>query len=334
MDGGIGSGAERCVGSSPILGTFLFALSCIYFFFDLAKCWILPTARFVMKKDILVKLTKDFEENAHIEAEIEYWMARDLQNLLEYEEWRNFCKVIEKAKIACQNSGRSSDDHFVEVNKMVVIGSEGVREIMDIVLSRYACYLIAQNGDSRKKPVAFAQTYFAIQTRKQEILEKRIEELERLEVRKKLTQTEKELSATLYEHGVDDQGFARIRSKGDQALFGGRTTIEMKRKLGVPTTRPLADFLPTITIKAKDFAGEITHFNVKKQDLQGEHQITREHEKNNQDVRQVLAKSAIYPEELSLEEDVKKLERRIKNQDKKAFQNPGTLPQNIILPPV
>jgi DNA-damage-inducible protein D len=288
----------------------------------------------IVKKDTLMKLTKNFEESAHVEAGIEYWMARDIQKLLEYEEWRNFCKVIEKAKIACQNSGRSADDHFVEVNKMVMIGSEGTREISDLALSRYACYLIAQNGDSRKEPIAFAQTYFAIQTRKQEILEKRIGELERLEARKKLTQTEKELSATLYEHGIDDQGFARIRSKGDQALFGGRTTIEMKKKLGVPAARPLADFLPTITIKAKDFAGEITHFNVKKENLQGERQITQEHEKNNRDVRQVLAKSNIYPEELPPEEDVKKLERRIKNQDEKAFQNSGELPHNIVSPPV
>ena len=285
-----------------------------------------------MKKDVLVKLTKNFEESAHIDNGIEYWMARDIQQLLEYEEWRNFSKVVEKAKIACQNSGRSSSDHFVEVNKMVVIGSEGVREISDVVLSRYACYLIAQNGDSRKDPIAFAQTYFAIQTRKQEILEKRIEELERLEARKKLTQTEKELSATLYEHGIDDQGFARIRNRGDQALFGGRTTIEMKKKLEIPSSRPLADFLPIITIKAKDFAGEITHFNVKKENLHGEGQITKEHEKNNRDVRQVLAKSNIYPEELPPEEDVKKLEKRIKNQDKTTFQNFGDLPRNISLP--
>ncbi|PIS02466.1 MAG: DNA damage-inducible protein D [Chlamydiae bacterium CG10_big_fil_rev_8_21_14_0_10_42_34] len=287
-----------------------------------------------MKKDTLVKLTKNFEESAHAEAGVEYWMARDIQALLEYEEWRNFCNVIEKAKMACQNSGRSCDDHFVEVNKKVMIGSEGLREITDVVLSRYACYLIAQNGDSRKEPIAFAQTYFAIQTGKQEILEKRIGELERLEARKKLTQTEKELSTTLYEHGIDDQGFARVRSKGDQALFGGRTTIEMKKKLGIPPARPLADFLPTITIKAKDFAGEITHFNVRKEDLQGEHQITKEHEKNNRDVRQVLAKSNIYPEELPPEEDVKKLERRIKNQDEKALQNSKELPYNIILPPI
>lgn len=287
-----------------------------------------------MKKEIIIRLSKSFEDSAHIEQDVEYWMARDLQVLFEYNSWDNFLNVIEKAKTACLNSKLLINSHFHEVTKMVNIGSGTIREIPDFMLSRYACYLIAQNGDSRKEPIAFAQTYFAIQTRKQEILEKRIEELERLEARKKLTQTEKELSTTLYEHGIDDQGFARIRSKGDQALFGGRTTIEMKKKLGIPTARPLADFLPTITIKAKDFAGEITHFNVKKENLQGEHQITKEHEKNNRDVRQVLAKSNIYPEELPPEEDVKKLERRIKNQDEKAFQNSGELPQNIALPPV
>lgn len=283
-----------------------------------------------MKKEIISKLTKIFEEHAHIEAGIEYWMARDIQELFEYDEWRNFCNVIDKAKMSCQKSGQLSKNHFVDVNKMVIVGSEGFREVSDIALSRYACYLIAQNGDPRKEPIAFAQTYFAIQTRKQELIEKRIEELERLDARKKLTQTEKELSSTLYEHGVDDQGFARIRSKGDQALFGGRSTLEMKRKLGVPNSRPLADFLPTITIKAKDFAGEITHFNVKKENLYGENQITKEHEKNNQDVRRVLAKSNIYPEELPPEEDVKKLEKRIENQNKKAFQNSKEIPENIL----
>ncbi len=283
-----------------------------------------------MKKDTLARLTKKFEEIANIEAGIEYWMARDIQELLGYDEWRNFYNVIEKAKIACQKSGRITKDHFVEVNKMVTIGSEVSREITDIVLSRYACYLIAQNGDPRKEPIAFAQSYFAIQTRKQEILEKRVEEFERLEARKKLTQTEKELSSALYEHGIDDQGFARIRSKGDQALFGGRNTVEMKRKLGIPTSRALADFLPTITIKAKDFAGEITHYNVKKEKLQGENQITVEHEKNNHDVRRVLAKSNIYPEELPPEEDIKKVEKRIKTLDGKSFQHSGELPQSIL----
>lgn len=195
---------------------------------------------------------------------------------------------------------------------MVPIGSGGTREIPDIMLSRYACYLVAQNGDPRKETIAFAQSYFALQTRKQELLEKRIKIVERLEARQKLSQTEKELSATLYEHGIDDQGFARIRSKGDQALFGGFTTIQMKRKLGVPESRPLADFLPTITIKAKDFASEITHFNVK----------------NNQDVRNLLAKSNILPENLPPEEDVKKLERRINSENKKSFLDSEILPTN------
>lgn len=211
---------------------------------------------------------------------------------------------------------------------MVPIGSGGTREIPDTMLSRYACYLIAQNGDPRKESIAFAQSYFALQTRKQELLEKRIEMVERLEARQKLSQTEKELSATLYEHGVDDQGFAIIRSKGDQALFGGFTTIQMKRKLGIPESRPLADFLPTITIKAKDFANEITHFNVKKEGLLGEQQITDEHVKNNQDVRNLLAKSNILPENLPPEEDIKKLERRINNENKKSFLSSEILPNN------
>jgi len=213
-----------------------------------------------MKKEIIVRLSESFEDATHVVQDVEYWMARDLQGLFEYSHWENFLNVIEKAKIACTNSKLLINNHFREVRKMVNLGSGTKREIPDIMLSRYACYLIAQNGDSRKEPIAFAQSYFALQTRKQELLEKHIAMLERLEARHKLTQTEKELSSVLYQHGVDDQGFARIRSKGDQALFGGNTTIEMKRKLGVPENRALADFLPTITIKAKDFAGEITHF--------------------------------------------------------------------------
>lgn len=278
-----------------------------------------------MKKEIITKLTKSFEESAHVEQGVEFWMARDIQELLEYNEWRNFLNVIDKAKIACEKSRQPIENHFVDVNKMVQVGSGGDREIPDIMLSRYACYLIAQNGDPRKETVAFAQSYFALQTRKQELLEKRIAIAERLEARQKLSQTEKELSATLYEHGVDDQGFARIRSKGDKALFGGFTTIQMKRKLDIPESRPLADFLPTITIKAKDFASEITHFNVKKEGLLGEEQITDEHVKNNQDVRSLLAKSNIFPENLPPEEDVKKLEKQFKKENEKLATNSKTL---------
>ncbi len=279
-----------------------------------------------MKKDIVSRLSKSFEEAVHIEQDIECWLARDLQILFEYSSWENFLHVIEKAKIACKNSNSLIINHFRDVMKMVNLGSGTQREIPDILLSRYACYLIAQNGDSRKEPIAFAQSYFALQTRKQELLEKHIAMLERIEARHKLTQTEKELTSVLYQHGVDDQGFARIRSKGDQALFGGNTTSEMKHQLGVPENRALADFLPTITIKAKDFAGEITHFNVKKENLRGETRIAEEHVKNNHGVRRVLIESNIHPERLPVEEDVRKLEKRIKKEEEKLIEQPSALP--------
>jgi len=279
-----------------------------------------------MKKEIVARLVKSFEEATRKEQAVEYWMARDIQELLDYDRWENFLNVLEKAKIACQNSKLRVADHFRDVTKMIDVGKGAQRPVADVMLSRFACYLIAQNGDPRKDAIAFAQTYFALQTRKQEILEKRLDEVERLNARKKLAQTEKELSTALYEHGVDDQGFARIRSKGDEALFGGLTTGQMKKKLRVPENRPLADFLPEITIKAKDFAAGITHFNTKKEGLHGELEITDEHVKNNKDVREVLAKNSIYPEQLPPEEDVKKLERRLKTQELKNQAKPGILP--------
>lgn len=278
-----------------------------------------------MEKQVITKLNRSFDETAYEQNGMEYWLARDIQILLEYDEWRNFSKVIEKAKNACENAGQKEGDHFVDVNKTIPMPKGAEKIVEDFMLTRYACYLIAQNGDPRKETIAFAQSYFALQTRKQELLEERIALVERLSARQKLVATESELSKIIYERGVDDQGFGRIRSKGDQALFGGRTTIQMKKKLGIPENRPLADFLPTITIKAKDLATEITNFNVNKNDLHGEAAISSEHVKNNQDIRGVLGKSGIKPEDLPPEEDLKKLERRVKTEEKKLGKDSGKL---------
>ncbi len=274
-----------------------------------------------MKTELIVTLQKSFEEYAHTVDGIEFWYARNLQKLLDYDKWENFAKVIEKAKIACQNSKQDVGDHFAGVRKMVKIGSDAVREVDDFMLTRYACYLIAQNGDPRKEQIAFAQSYFAVQTRKQEIIEQRIALIERLTARQKLVTSETELSKLIYERGVDEAGFARIRSKGDEALFGGLTTAEMKSKLHLPQKRPLADFLPTITITAKNLATEITNFNVKKEDLAGEIPITMEHVKNSADVRKLLAKSGIKPEELPPEEDIQKLQRKVKSDEEKIAES-------------
>jgi DNA-damage-inducible protein D len=258
-------------------------------------------------KDIVVKLHASFEDMVQINAdtETEFWCARDLQMLLGYSQWRNFAVVIDRAITACQTAGYDPRDHFAHISKMVDLGSGAKREIDDIALTRYACYLIAQNGDPAKEQIAFAQTYFAVQTRKQEIIEKRLAEAERVGARKRLTQSEKELSGIIFERLKKNESFARIRSKGDAALFGGRTTQDMKERLGVPNARPLADFLPTITVKAKDFANEITNFNIVQHDLRTEPGISDEHVKNNQEVRKLLVDRGIIPESLPRAEDVK-----------------------------
>ncbi len=275
-----------------------------------------------MQKQIISKLTKNFEDFVHTEDSVEFWYARDLQNLLGYSKWENFSNALEKARISCDKAGFLTSDHFPDTRKTIDMPKGAKKEIEDYKLTRYACYLVAQNGDPRKQEIAFAQSYFAIQTRKQELIEERIALKERFDAREKLTRSEKELSKLIYERGVDNSGFARIRSRGDSALFGGHDTNQMKEKLSIPKNRPLADFLPTVTIAAKNFATELTNYNVKSDDLSGEKNISSEHVKNNKEVRKVMLTNNIKPEELPPEEDIKKLERRIKKSEKALVAKP------------
>jgi len=273
-----------------------------------------------MKKELIQELFFKFENASYLYNHIECLSARELQEILNYSKWDNFLKVIEKAKKSCENSGAAISDHFADVGKMIELAKGARREISDMALTRYACYLIAQNGDSSKSEVAFAQTYFAVQTRKQEIIEKRLLDVARVTAREKLSKTEKNLSGIIYERGVDERSFSIIRSKGDQALFGGFTTNDMKKKMGVSQSRPLADFLPTLTIKAKDFATELTSHNVVEKDLNGDSQITDEHIENNLAVRKMLGERGIKPENLPALEDVKKVQRKLESDEKKILK--------------
>ncbi|OGT31534.1 MAG: DNA damage-inducible protein D [Gammaproteobacteria bacterium RBG_16_51_14] len=278
-----------------------------------------------MKTELIYTLTETFEAHAQqTEGGIEYWLARDLQHLLGYTEWRNFTAVISKAKTACEVSGHAPQDHFVDVNKTITMPKGAEKEVPDLMLTRYACYLIAQNGDPKKQEIAFAQTYFAIQTRRAELIEQRLLEAERVSARKKLTATEKELSQIIYEQTGGNQDFALIRSKGDHALFG-KSTHAMKAQWKVPDNRPLADFAPTIILKAKDFATEITIFNTREHKLASEKDISSEHVSNNETVRKALLERGIRPESLPADEDVKKVERRLATEEKKSLKNPDAL---------
>lgn len=278
-----------------------------------------------MKTDLILTLTNDFEAHARkTEENIEFWLARDLKKLLGYDKWDNFLNVVSKAKIACKASNHKVEDHFADVGKMVGLGSGSQREVDDIMLTRYACYLIAQNGDPKKQEIAFAQTYFAIQTRRAELIEQRLLEAERVSARKKLSETEKELSQIIYEQTGGNQSFALIRSKGDQALFN-KSTQAMKVRWKVPESRPLADFAPTIILKAKDFAAEITIFNAREHSMKTEGAISQEHITNNEVVRKTLLERGIKPEILPSAEDVRKVERRLVSEDKKSLKTPEGL---------
>jgi DNA-damage-inducible protein D len=293
-----------------------------------------------MKRELINKLHSTLEHLVHKETATgtEFWLARDLQSVLGYVRWSNFEKVIHKAIVSCELAGYSAEDHFLPVDKLDDVGAKRVRQVCDYALTRYACYLIAQNADSSKDPVAFAQTYFAVQTRRQEIIVQRLADNERLNARRKLSQSEKVLSGLIYEHVENEGGFSRIRTKGDRALFGGVTTRQMKKRLRVPKGRAMADFLPTITIKAKDFANEITNFSIKRDYLNTEAQITREHIKNNREIRKLLGKRKIKPEDLPPAEDVKKIERRLSLEEKtlpnkaKRIESPANEQQLIFDP--
>lgn len=282
-----------------------------------------------MDKKRVSQIKKQFDLVIHRDktANVEFWYARELMALLGYERWENFDKAVARAMESCETSGIKVGDHFREVTKMIETGKGAHRAVKDYMLTRYACYLIAQNGDPKKEEIAFAQSYFAVQTRKQELIEERIAIIERTEARGRLRESEKRLSQNVYERGVDDAGFGRIRSKGDQALFGGHTTMEMKERLAVKDNRPLADFLPTLTIAAKNLATEMTNYRVEEKDLQGERAITKEHVQNNRSVREMLGQRGIKPEELPPSEDIKKLERRVKSQEKKLVLQSGKLPE-------
>lgn len=286
-----------------------------------------------MDKQSIIQYKTSFDAIAsYIEGEdgkekVEVWFARDLMSQLGYSKWENFQTAIGRAIDSCRTQGIDAEDYFRPVRRTIELGNGATRDVEDYMLTRYACYLIAQNGDPRKEQIAFAQSYFAVQTRKAELIEERLNHISRLETRERLRASEKQLSQNIYERGVDEKGFGRIRSKGDTALFGGHTTEDMKQRLGIKGTRPLADFLPTLTIAAKNLAAEMTNYNVEKADLYGENSITREHIQNNRSVREMLGKRGIKPEELPAAEDIKKLERRVADEEKKLEKSAEKLPK-------
>lgn len=285
-----------------------------------------------MDKNSILQYKSSFDsivkyiESDDAKEKVEVWFARELQTILGYVRWENFLVAIHRAVDSCKAQGINIDDHFREVTKMVLLGSGSQRKVQDFMLTRYACYLIAQNGDPKKEEIAFAQSYFALQTRKTELIEERLQQIARLDTRERLRSSEKQLSRNIYERGVDEKGFARIRSKGDHALFGGLTTEQMKLRLGIKSGA-LADYLPTLTIAAKNLATEMTNYNVEQKNLHGENSITAEHVQNNRSVRGMLGQRGIKPEELPPAEDIKKVERRVAKEEKNIVKDTPKLPK-------
>ena len=270
----------------------------------------------------IVRTIKDDEGH-----DMDVWFARALQPLLGYARWENFQVAVNRAIESCKSQKINVDDHFREVTKMIIIGKGGQRSVLDFMLTRFACYLIAQNGDPKKEEIAFAQGYFAVQTRRAELIAEHLNHIARIDARDRLRASEKQLSENIYQRGVDDKGFGRIRSKGDAVLFGGYTTEQMKNRLGVKSG-PLADYLPTLTIAAKNLATEMTNYNVEQKDLQGESAITSEHMQNNGSVRQMLGQRGIKPENLPAAEDIKKVERKVASNERKIEKDSSKLPKN------
>ena len=264
-----------------------------------------------MEQNIIEIVQKSFEEiKITDETWFEFWSARDLMKWLWYKKWQTFEKVIEKAEVACNNSLIESKNHFTDASKMVWLGSWSNRNIKDYFLTRYACYLIAQNWDSRKIEISLAQTYFASQTRKLELAEQEIENNKRLEARKKLAKSEKQIEDTIYSRWIKlPVEFATFKNKKIEALYN-ISIKQLKAKRWIPENRALADFDSEVELKAKDFIYAMTDHNIKEKNIIWKQNLNEELVSNAKETRNTMLKRWIVPEELRAQEDLKLIEKR------------------------